>query len=93
MPVRSAKKLEGHSRRTFDGIHITAGIAESAFARKRNHFKFTAMVTREKSISKFIVATMKHFVYIIKNGRTDRNAAINNIVKMITEDLLNNIHN
>ena len=93
MSVRSAKKLERHSRRTFNGIHIAAGIAKSTFARERNHFKFATMITRKKSISKFVVSTMKHFVYIIKNGRTDRNAAVNNIVKMVIEDLLNNTHN
>ena len=36
---------------------------------------------------------MDHFIHILKNGRTDRNAAINNIVEMIAEDLLNNTHN
>ena len=92
MFVRSAEKLERHGRRTFDGIHIATGIAKSTFARERNHFEFTTMITRKKSISKFVVSTMKHFVYIIKNGRSNRNAAVNNIVKMITEDLLDNTH-
>ena len=91
--MSGTNKFKRHSRRALHRIHITARITESAFTRERNHFEFATMIAGKKSISKFIVATMKHFVYIIKNGRTDRNAAINNIVKMVTKDLLNNTHN
>lgn len=46
------------------------------------------MLTTIKGITILVIATMEHFLNILKNGITNRNTAVNKFMEMVVKNLL-----
>ena len=86
--MRGVDKFKRHMRRTFKRIQITARGTETDFTEKRDDFSVSAMFASEKSIAIVVVAAVKHFVDILKNGITNRNTAVSYSIKMVIKNFL-----
>ena len=69
MSVNALNDFEGHGSGTLDGIEITAGRAETAFAAKRNKFERTTRRTPVHCTAEGRSSTMNHFLDTFKNNR------------------------
>lgn len=69
MPVNALNDLERHGSGTLDGIEITAGGTETAFAAKGNKFECTTRSTPIHSSAKGGIAAVNHLLDVFKNNR------------------------
>lgn len=69
MSVNGLDDFERHGSSTLDGIEISAGRAETAFAAKRNKFEGTTRGTPIHSSAVSRISTMNHLLDAFKNNR------------------------
>ena len=69
MSVNALNDFEGHGSGTLDGIEITAGRAETAFAAKRNKFERTTRRTPIHGSAISRISAMNHLIDAFKNNR------------------------
>lgn len=88
--VVTGNELAGHTKSPFLIIHVTTRWTETAFAGKRNRFKFTTMGTAVDSLSIRRILAMDHTFDVIHNifARTKN---ILDVLKVVTENSLKNV--
>lgn len=91
MAMLNFDEFKRHSVCTVDGIFCAARRTQSAFATKRDKFKFTAFFACVQSTAKGSIPAVNHFVNIFHYDRP-RLDNILYVFVMVCEDLLKNVH-
>ena len=87
MSVFGIDKFKGHRSSAVNGIFVTAGRTEAAFASERHKFKLAAVGAAVHGTTKSRVTAMNHTVNIFDN-RTAGMQSINNLFIVIFENVL-----
>lgn len=88
MTVRNIDKFKRHFCSTFNGVKITTGSAETAFASKGDGFNMTAVFAAIDNTAIAVVTAMYHFFDVFVNNIAYGDMFVFEFMKILFEDLL-----
>ena len=91
MPVNALNDFERHGSCALDGIKISTGRTETAFAAKRNEFERTTRRTPIHSSALRGISAMNHLFDVFKDNRASFEGVLDFFI-VVRKDLLQDIH-